>query len=156
MGRNDQDAAEAPAFVPVPVRARHDGWTEERQRAFIAALASTFCVDRAAAAAGLSRESAYRLRRHAGARSFAAAWDSILARRARSPTASSVLWHRAFYGTMKPIVRKGGLAGMLHRLDNGALMSLVHRMDQADRASARMQARLGRAEVHGEILSGSK
>jgi hypothetical protein len=33
-------------FTPVPVRARHDGWTAERQIAFIEALAATGAVDK--------------------------------------------------------------------------------------------------------------
>ena len=38
-----------PDFTPVPRKYRHDGWTTERQRAFIAALADTGSVSRAAA-----------------------------------------------------------------------------------------------------------
>lgn len=30
-----------PEFTPVPRKPRHDGWTPERQKAFIAALADT-------------------------------------------------------------------------------------------------------------------
>ena len=130
-----------PAFTPVPVRPRRDGWTAERQSAFLSALAATLCVDRAARAAGLSRESAYRLRRHPQAQSFVTAWDEIMTRRRLEPTAPSLLWHRAFYGTIKPIRRGGEVVGTLRRLDNKAAMSLLHRMDQADRASARMRAR---------------
>ena len=33
-----------PAFEPVPRKFRHDGWTRERQKAFIAALADTGSV----------------------------------------------------------------------------------------------------------------
>ena len=146
----DQSAAPASAFDPVPVRARHDGWTPERQRAFIAALAATLCVDRAAASVGLSRESVYRLRRHPKGASFAAAWDAVVARRPRGLTEPSLLWHRALYGTMKPIVRGGQVVATLHRFDNKAAMSLLNRMDQADRARARTRARREGAEVHGE------
>jgi len=32
-------------FTPVPVRARHDGWTVEKQYAFIEALAETGIVE---------------------------------------------------------------------------------------------------------------
>lgn len=134
-----------PDFTPVPVRPRHDGWTPERQRAFLAALASTRCIDRAARAVGLSRESAYRLRRHPQARSFAAAWDEILAHRP-CVTAPSLLWRRAIFGTSRPIVRGGQVVGEVHRLDNKAAMSLLNRMDQADRASARMRARHDRGQ----------
>ena len=87
-------AAQAPSFVPVPVRARRDGWTAERQVAFIAALARTGCIGKAARAAGMSRESAYRLRRRKGAESFAAAWDSIFAARPRGTTDIDLVWHR--------------------------------------------------------------
>ena len=34
-----------PPFTPVPVRARHDGWTVAKQYAFIEALADTGIVD---------------------------------------------------------------------------------------------------------------
>ena len=61
---------------------RRDGWTAERQLAFLRALARTRSVSRAAAAAGMSRESAYRLRtRPAGA--LFAAWDRTLAQRSQ-------------------------------------------------------------------------
>jgi hypothetical protein len=40
---------------------RRDGWTAERQLRFLDALATTRCVLKAAAFAGMSRESAYRL-----------------------------------------------------------------------------------------------
>lgn len=38
-----------PEFTPVPSKPRHDGWTPERQKAFIEALADTGSVSRAAA-----------------------------------------------------------------------------------------------------------
>jgi hypothetical protein len=132
-----------PDFTPVPVRPRRDGWSPERQRAFLAALASTRCVDRSARAVGLSRVSAYRLRRHPQAGSFATAWDEILAWRPPCVTRSSLLWERAMIGTVKPIVRRGKVVGHVHAFDNKAGMTLLLRMDQADRASARMRARYG-------------
>lgn len=97
-----------PAFTPVPVRARRDGWTAERQRMFIATLADTGCVGRAALAAGMSRESAYRLRRRKGAESFTAAWDSILAARPRGSSSLALIWHR--------LVRKHGGRGAVRRM----------------------------------------
>ena len=42
-------------FGPVPLRYRHDGWTPERQQAFIEALAGCGCVDAACRALGRSR-----------------------------------------------------------------------------------------------------
>ena len=59
-------------------RIRRDGWTAERQLRFLAALAETASVSAAAAAAGMSRESAYRLRTRKQGALFAAAWDRAL------------------------------------------------------------------------------
>lgn len=65
------------ATPPIPTP-RHDGWTVERQKIFIRTLAITRNVSRAAAAAGMSRESAYRLRRRAEGIALAQSWDWIL------------------------------------------------------------------------------
>ncbi|HEX6374754.1 MAG TPA: hypothetical protein VFZ91_03435 [Allosphingosinicella sp.] len=64
------------AFDPVPSASnRHDGWTPERQRGFIAALAMIGIVAWAAEAVGMSRKSAYELLKRAGPdSSFARAW----------------------------------------------------------------------------------
>ncbi len=72
-------------FDPVPLRARHDGWTPELQRDFILRLARGHRPDEAARRLGKSRQTAYVLRGKPGAESFAAAWDAALsyARRAR-------------------------------------------------------------------------
>ncbi len=67
-----------PAFHPVPVGRRADGWRPERQADFIGWLAQTRSVLAAARAAGMGRESAYRLRKRPGAAGFAAAWDAAL------------------------------------------------------------------------------
>ena len=58
------------AFTPVPVRARHDGWTVERQKWFILRLALGGCVSVAARGVGMTRKSAYRLLDRPGAESF--------------------------------------------------------------------------------------
>jgi hypothetical protein len=57
---------------------RRDGWTAERQLAFLEALAHTRSVSKAAASVGMSRESAYRLRERAEGALFAASWDRAL------------------------------------------------------------------------------
>jgi len=77
----DQQQAAAPsrlpadllAFDPVPLRGRRDGWTIERQRRYVRALAATGHAGRAAALAGMSPQSACALRRRPGAGSFACA-----------------------------------------------------------------------------------
>lgn len=59
-------------------RTRRDGWTAERQLRFLDALARTRSGTRAAAFAGMSRESAYRLRNRRDGALFAAAWDRAM------------------------------------------------------------------------------
>jgi hypothetical protein len=56
-----------------PAKTRRDGWTPERRRRFIELLAAGSDVRRACAGVGMSRESAYRLRRREA--EFALAWD---------------------------------------------------------------------------------
>ena len=73
-----EDRAALPDFTPVPLRYRHDGWTPERQRAFIEALADTGCVSRATAIVNMSLEGVYYLRRQKGAEEFRAAWNAAL------------------------------------------------------------------------------
>ena len=67
--------AHTPPFDPVPsLTNRHDGWTPDRQRAFIQALAETGCVSRACASVGMTEVGAYRLRKLPDAKDFARAW----------------------------------------------------------------------------------
>ena len=54
----------------VPTRHRDDGWTAQRQRDFLENLASCGSVAAAARSVGMSRESAYALRRRAGGGGF--------------------------------------------------------------------------------------
>jgi len=68
-------AVESPRSVKIRYRGRHDGWTIARQVRFLDALVRTRSVAKAAASAGMSRESAYRLRRRAGSELFSALWD---------------------------------------------------------------------------------
>lgn len=53
-------------WLPVLRRPRHDGWTPQRQRDFIAALADYGCVAQAAQAVHMTERSCYRLRRSPG------------------------------------------------------------------------------------------
>ena len=56
------------------------GWTPERQRVFLHWLERTRSASAAAAHAGLSRASAYRLRARDPDGLFALMWDDIMAR----------------------------------------------------------------------------
>ncbi len=65
-------------FTPVPRRYRHDGWTPERQKAFIGWLAVTGCVERAARMVNIAQTNCCELRRAPGAEGFRPAWDAAL------------------------------------------------------------------------------
>jgi hypothetical protein len=111
------------AFVPVPVKPRHDGWTPARQAAFILRLALIGCVAAAARAVGKSRESAYRLREHQGAGSFAAAWDR--AQGWGRGKAADLGLDRAIFGETRGIYYRGRKIGEEVRHDNGLLIATL-------------------------------
>jgi hypothetical protein len=117
-----------PPFTPVPLRYRADGWTPMRQADFLGRLCEAGSVAAAARHVGMTRESAYRLRAKPGAESFAAAWDAILTKRHRPRIFTpDQLWHRAFYGTLKPVMRGGKHVATLHSPDNDSVLRLYRR-----------------------------
>jgi hypothetical protein len=65
-------------FTPVQLKARHDGWTAERQRRFIDELAATRSLTRACQAVGMTRTAAYKLRDRPDALHFRLAWCAAL------------------------------------------------------------------------------
>jgi hypothetical protein len=81
-------AGDSPKIRP---KTRRDGWTAQRQLRFLDALARTGSVTKAARAAGMSRESAYRLRARKDGALFAAAWDRALEGRVLSPSKGHTL-----------------------------------------------------------------
>lgn len=104
-------------FTPVPnARARHDGWSAERQRAFILALAESGVVSTAAKRVGMSVTSAYNLRKRDTARSFAAAWDIALAE-ARDRALAYVMDH-AINGATRPRFYRGSFIGSVHGVED--------------------------------------
>ncbi len=118
-------------WVPVRRVARYDGWTEEKQRRFIEVLADTGLVGTAVKAVGLTRESAYRLRRAAGAEAFAAAWDA--ARHHAGGLIEDIAFERAIEGVGVPVFNEHGeeIASRT-RYDNRLLVFLLRRL-RADR-----------------------
>jgi hypothetical protein len=110
-------------FATVPVRPRDDGWSAERQRAFLECLAATGSVTVAARSVGMSRESAYALRRRADARGFAQAWDAARALAVEHLT--EVAWDRALHGEVRPIFYHGELVGETRHYDNRLLLALI-------------------------------
>ena len=113
-----------PAFDPVPRKCkRHDGWTPDRQRAFIEALADTGSVATAARMVNMSSESAYYLRRKPQAGSFAAAWEAATAmgwRRLKDEA-----FERALNGQLVPVFTAGKLIGYRRRKNDRLLMFIL-------------------------------
>ena len=105
------------AFAPVPCRARHDGWTPERQTRFIQALAATDVVTAAAKAVGMSAKSAYALLKRAGEDSgFARAWDAALDRSYRDALTDSL--GRLVHGEQIPVFYRGRQVGSYRRFND--------------------------------------
>ena len=121
-----------PAFVPVPLRQRADGWTVERQAAFLVALARTRSVLAAARCVGMARESVYRLRKAPGGESFAAAWDHVLDRaEARRKFTDKERFRRAMGALLRPVVWQGELRALVPKADDSALLGYLARLDRA-------------------------
>ena len=72
------DYADLLDFDPVPRKRRADGWDEECQRAFIAALAATGSARQAAAAVGKAQFGVENLKKAKGNESFMAAFERAL------------------------------------------------------------------------------
>lgn len=133
--------ARVPPFLPVPLRARADGWTAARQARFIGMLAETGSVAEAARAVGMRRESAHRLRRRGGAESFAHAWDTVIALRARTAGKSVTLpkrkitpdelAERAHDGEFHVLMRKRRFVRAARKPSTSALLRHLRRLDAA-------------------------
>jgi len=83
---------------------RHDGWTPDRRRAFLEALAEGSTVEAACAHVGMSRVTAYALRRRDSG--FALAWGAAVLR-ARDAVVD-MLTSRAFDGQADTVTRADG------------------------------------------------
>ncbi len=111
----------APSFTPVPMRRkRHDGWTPERQLAFIEVLSVTGQVAEACRAVGISRKSAYKLLDRPGSESFAAAWGVALM--SGQQRMLDQLMERAINGVTTIMFKRGGAVEIGHGPD-GRLMA---------------------------------
>lgn len=140
-----------PDFHAVPVWPRKNGWTPLRQAEFIGELAETRNVAEAARRLGLTRETAYRLRKRALSESFVAAWDAALGRRFDWPdrglakvTLHELRW-RVETGLWRVILVRGKYRGVRRMADNSALLALVRRSNVRS-----LRGRKGAAAAFGE------
>ena len=112
-------------WVPVRRRPRLDGWTEEKMRRFIEVLADTGQVGLAARAVGLSRESAYKLRRAPHAAAFARAWEA--ARDHAGTFLEDVAFERAVEGAEHNVFNERGEVICTKRVHNDRLLMFLLR-----------------------------
>ena len=117
-------AGELPPFTPVPRQyVRHDGWTPERQIAFIEALADTGSVEAACKAVDMSQAGVYYLRRQPGAESFRKAWQAAL--QLGVARVEDVVMDRALNGVEEPLYSYGRLIGTRRRYNDRLLMFIL-------------------------------
>ena len=117
-------AGELPAFTPVPRQTnRHDGWTDDRQRRFIEALADTGSVEAACRAVNMSTVGAYHLRRQKGAESFRKAWAAALDLGVQR--IEDVAMDRALNGVEVPVYSYGQLIGSRTAYNDRLLMFML-------------------------------
>ena len=119
-----------PGFYPVPMRdCRTTLWTDVAQAHFLGWLAETGSVSAACARVGMSRNSAYKLRKKPDAESFAAAWDAALGMPVRRVTIDD-LHFLAYHGLIRPRFRGGKYIGSRQKPDSAALVKLLKRYDR--------------------------
>lgn len=106
-------------------RIRADGWTLERQRDFLEALADCGSVRAACARVGMSAQSAYALRRRSNARAFRQAWDA--ARAMAAHRLEEAAWDRAIHGTVKQHFYHGELVAETRVYSDRLLVQKIDR-----------------------------
>ncbi|MEM6856878.1 MAG: hypothetical protein AAF559_03330 [Pseudomonadota bacterium] len=117
MAQSDPIAEQAQAGSTQPARPiiRHDGWTTQKQVAFLQTLATTGSVAQAARSVGMSRQSAYKLRARLEDAPFGASWR-MATQGARSLLLEAAL-DRAINGVEVPHYWQGELVGTSRRFD---------------------------------------
>ncbi len=125
-GEECSDPDDILAFTPADLRARHDGWTPEKQVAFVEALADTGIIRAAAARVKMTPQSVSRLRRRKDARAFDLACRTAeqIGRRG----IVSVAWERAIEGTIRRHYFHGELKSEERVYSERLLIALLNRL----------------------------
>lgn len=106
-----------------PPPERHDGWTRDKQAAFLRALAATHNVSAAAREVGLTRQSAYKLRARLKGEPFDLAWDAAF--QSAYDALAEAAMERALKGVEVPHYHKGELVGTSRRYDERLTVALL-------------------------------
>lgn len=110
-------------FTPVPVRPRHDGWTAERQIAFVEKLADTGSISAACKHVGMSRESVRKLRRRPCGQAFRDACDAAID--VAYGDLEEAALERARNGVPRPVFFNGEQVGEHRHFDERLTMFLL-------------------------------
>ena len=113
----------ASPLLPTTQTTRHDGWTQERQAAFLRELAATHCVKTAAKSVNMSRQSAYALRARLKGEPFDRAWQAALL--CRFDVLAEAAMERALNGVEVPHYYKGEIVGSTRRYDERLTVALL-------------------------------
>lgn len=150
------DVALEPLHNITPSR-RRDGWTGERQRAFLEALSQGSSVAHACKLVGLSEQSAYAFRRAARGASFAIGWQAAVM--LCGEVLADDLMDRARNGTRCVHFSADGSETHYQRHDNNLAFKMLNRADrlanrpgyEATHAAARLVA--GDFEQYLEMIA---
>jgi hypothetical protein len=149
-----------PAFHPVPVCGRKDGWTPRRQAMFIGLLAETRSVEAACRALSMGRESVYRLRKRPGAAGFAAAWDAALGKPhapvdlASAKSTGLDAAYRNRMGLLLVVMNDGRCTGTYWKDDDNALLQQLARLGRAAADRTGQERKSQRLEPRDACTSG--
>lgn len=134
-------------FTPVPLRSRHDGWTVEKQYAFIEALAESGIVEDACRRVGMSRTAADNLRRRPSGAPFRRAWQAAVDYALHRVEENA--HRRARDGVARPIFHKGEQVDEWRHYDERLTMFLL-RSYRPERYGKALDRLLARREDEGE------
>ena len=109
----------------MPNRARVDGWTPLRQRAFLRALTATGEIEKACKLARISNTAVRKAR--AAYPSFAAACDRAIAK--AEPTLEQIAVDRAINGVAEPVYHGGQVVGHKRRYSDALMRDALKRED---------------------------
>lgn len=144
------DATGTALTVRPLTRARRDGWTQQRMRAFGRALADTGSYGQAAAQVGISMTSVQRLRRRSP--EFQALCDQALVE--GGTTVEEAAYVRSVEGWEEPVFHSGEIVGYRRRFSDTLTKTLLERReDGAARPLKRGEQREAtQAEVDAALM----
>ena len=121
----EQESASPHQIALTPSR-QGNGWSVERQRAFLETLAQSGYVERAAGLVGMTRQGAYAFRQTPAGRAFDLAWDAALML-ARQRMIDET-YQLAFEGSIEQIYRDGKLVQEKRKRDPKMMLATIERL----------------------------